>query len=407
MNILFLSTENPYPPDHGHHIRTLHILKALAKSNTIYFIGFAKTADELDYANYLREFCASVDIFLAPYGALKLQFALMALLNLFSRKPLIAQRYLKKPAINRIKGLVAEKKIDLLHYDMLHLSSYSEKIQFNPIVVTNHNVESLRLYRWYRIEKNLLLKPYLLLQYKKLLHFEKKMCPKFDKCIVVSKDDRDLLLSMCHRDNFTIIPNGVDSEFFKPGREGIQPNSLIWTGGMDDPHNRHAVNYFLERILPLIRLKLPEVKVMVIGRSPTAKLLREAKENPNIEIKGFVEDIRPYLNRAAVFIAPLSSGSGTKIKVLNALSQAKAVITTTVGAEGIEVTNNENIIIADDPRQFADKVLYLLRNPVIAKRLGEKGRELITRKYDWKVIEKDVNALYESIVLQTKGNPAH
>ena len=400
MNILFLSTENPYPPDHGHHIRTYNILRRLARNNDIFFIGFAKHENELKYNKNLQEFCKTVDVFLLPQGIFKWRVYKSLFFNFFSRIPYSAKRFLHDDAKKKIRIIIEKYNIDLVHCDMLHLGVYYNEISTLPKVLTNHNVESLRAYRWFKVEKNLLLKFYLYLQYIKLYYLEKKICPKFDKCAVVSNYDKEVLLEICGKDNFIAIPNGVDSDYFKASNGNVVPKSLIWTGGMNGPYNRDAVDYFLEKIFPLIQAKIPEVRVSFVGKSPTDNLVEKAKRNPKIIIEGYVEDVRPFVDKAAIFIAPIRSGSGTKIKILNALSQAKPVITTTVGAEGIEITENENIMIADDPQQFAEKTIYLLENPDVAKKMGQKGRKLIEEKYDWNIIEKQMNEVYERLKQQ-------
>ena len=398
MNILFLSTENPYPPDCGHHLRTLNILELLAKQNKIYFLGFSQKESELQYIPNIKPFCETVDIFLIPRKGYNLKFLFVAFKNLFSKNPLVAQRYFLKSAQNKISELIKNYPIDFVHVDMLALGLFRKNYNDIPTILTNHNVESLRLFRWMKQEKNLVIKAYLYYQYRKLRKFEKTICPQFDRCITVSKEDNRYLIELCRKDNFAIIPNGVNIDYFKPQKTKIEADKLVWVGAMDGPYNADAVDYFLEEILPLIQEKVPQVKIDFLGRGATKKL-KEASQNPNIKIHGFVEDVRPYINRAAVYIAPIRSGSGTKIKVLNALSLGKAVVTTPVGAEGIDVIDNENIMIANTPREFADKTIHLLQHPKETIIMGNKGRQLIEETYDWKIIERDMTNLYREVAM--------
>jgi len=386
MNILFLSTENPYPPDHGHHIRTYNILKHLSKGNNVYFIGFAKNSDELKYKKHLEQFCKGVDIFMISSGKNKFYFMLSLFLNLFSLKPFAVTRYFKKEAQSRIAQILKEEKIDLVHFDMLHLAMYFDTIGSTPKILVNHNVESLRLKRLIKVQKNLLIKLYLYIQYLKLARYEKKACPKFEKCVVVSDADKEILKGMCLTNNFEIVPNGVDIEYFKPATGTIEPNTIVWTGGMAGLYNKDAVNFFLDDILPIIKAKIPKVKVTFVGTSPTSKLIKAAKESSHVKIAGYVDDVRPYLAVSAVFIAPLRSGSGTKIKVLNALAFEKAVVTTSIGAEGINVEHKKNIFISDKAKEFAEQTIYFLENPQVAKKIAENGRKFIEDNYAWEII---------------------
>ncbi len=395
MNILFLSTENPYPPDGGHHLRTYNVLKILANRHKIYFVGFAQDESEFKYIPEIKKFCETVDIYKVSKTGYSKSFFRLACKNLFLRYPLVAQRYFIEEARERIDQILGRHSIDLVHMDMLALGLYRGLLKDTPVVLTNHNVESLRLYRWIEIEKNLLLKSFLFTQYLKLKAFEKRMCRVFNRCIVVSDYDKSYLNHLCGMDNFTVVPNGVDIHYFKPESGEVRRNHLVWVGGMTGPYNSDAVDFFIEKIWPVIKYEVPEATIDFAGGGPTQKLRDEASEDKSVQVLGFVPDIRPIVQRGSVFVAPIRTGSGTKIKVLNAMAQAKPVVATTVAAEGIDVAPGENILIADVPEEFAKKVLYLLRNEEIAKQMGEKARELIERKYSWDLIAENIHRVYE------------
>lgn len=294
---------------------------------------------------------------------------------------------------------MTEKNIDFVHVDILPLAIYYYEFKHLPKVLVNHNVESLRLYRWMKIEKNIFKKLYLYIQYLKLARFEKTMCPKFDRCVVVSEDDRQVLKKLCAFDNFVLLPNGVDIHYYQAQEAGkMIDHRLIWVGGMRFAYNADAVDYFLEEIFPLIQVRIPEVKVSFIGNFPTPKLLKWARNNKSVIVHGYIDDIRPYMQEATVFIAPIRIGSGTKLKVLNAMAMEKAVITTTVGAEGIKATPGEDLLIADSPLEFAEKTVFLLQHPEIVRKIGKNARKVIEEYYDWEVIGKKMHELYEDVV---------
>jgi len=396
MNILFISTRNPYPPDGGHNIRTYNTLKCISKGNDIFLLAYVESKGRLNIGS-LKNFCKAVDFFIIPEDVKKWRLFVSLFFNLFSPLPFVAHKYYRREMREKIKQILTENEIDVVHLDMLPLARYFKDVKAYPTVLVDHNVESLRVLRWVKIDKNILIKVYMYLQYLKLLKFEKKACPKFDRCITVSDFDRKLLEAICPKGKFTTIPNGVDTDYFKSSNTKLIPNSLVWVGGMRSFYNREAVNYFLDEILPLIQSEIPNVKVTFVGSSPPERLLETSKKNPKIKVSGFVEDIRPYVEEAVVYIAPIRSGSGTKLKVLNALSLSKAIVSTSVGAEGIDVTPNENILIADNPQDFAQKTIYLLRNSGIAEKMGKMGRKLIEKKYDWEIICRKMNRVYEEV----------
>jgi len=401
MNILFLSTENPYPPDHGHYIRTYNVLKHVSQHHNVYFIGFIKNREDFRNVEPIRKMCKTADVFVLPDDVSRVRFYLSLFLNFFSPLPYIAQKYYQKSMKQKIREVLKENKIDVVHFDMLHLSRYQPMFDGIPTTLTEHNVESLRILSLLRNSNSLAFKAFMYLQYIKLKSFEKKACAGFDICAAVSGDDLKVLKTMSPSANFVIIPNGVDTGYFVPDGTPSLPNSLIWVGGMNNMYNSEAVDFFIEEIFPLIQEEIPEVKFTVVGKSPTRKLLHLAKTNKNIEVVGYVNDVRPYICKAAVYIAPIKSGGGTKLKVLNALSLAKPVVTTSVGAEGIEVKDNKHLLIADDPGLFAEKTIELLKKPENAATLGENGRKLMVEKYDWGIIGEKMNRVYEKLIDKT------
>ncbi len=393
MRILFVSTENPFPVDHGHHIRTYHTLRALSRRHAVHFVGFSQTQAGFDNKHRLYELCETVDLFPLRYGGWRQ--AILAVRNLLSPLPLVAEKYYDPAAAARLRELLQAYRFDVVHLDMLHLGLYARDLGDLPAVLVNHNVESLRLLRLSESERNPLMKLFLIHQHHKLKRFERETCPQFETCIAVSEYDKQVLQRMCGSRNFAVAPNGTDAQFFHlNGCEPVNPNMLVWTGGMASPYNRDGVLYFMRDIWPHILRQLPEACVNFVGAAPPARIRRASRHAYNINYTGYVDDVRPYVARASVFIAPLRAGSGTKIKVLNAMAQGKPVVTTSVGAEGIDARGGQHFLIADTPGEFAEKTVYLLKHPVLARRMGARARQLIEQKYDWCVIEKTLEHIY-------------
>jgi glycosyltransferase involved in cell wall biosynthesis len=324
--------------------------------------------------------------------------------NIFSSQPYTVARYDSAEARSRLKQILARHSIDVVHFDLPHVATYLKDVGHLPKILTNHNVESLRLQRWARLEKNPLARLYLYYQYRKLHRYESRLCQCFEQCITVSEVDKRVLKKMCQSNNFTTVPNGVDVDYFRPrSSKDAKSEGIVWVGSMGDVNNRDAVDYFLTDIVPRVFAGLPRVTITFVGASPTRLLQKMASENGNIRIAGYVNDIRPYVDEAAVFIAPLRSGSGTKLKVLNAMAQAKPVVTTSIGAEGIEAIPGEEIVIADEPQEFADRVIALVENPEMAREIGLRARKCIESLYDWKSITASMNAIYEAARLKKRS----
>jgi glycosyltransferase involved in cell wall biosynthesis len=201
-----------------------------------------------------------------------------------------------------------------------------------------------------------------------------------------------------------VIPTGVDVDYFQPMLVEELANSLVFTGSMDWLPNEDAILYFVDAILPLIKQQLPAVSLEVVGRSPSRKLQALAETEKSVRLTGWVEDIRPFVARGAACIVPLRIGGGTRLKIFEAMAMKKAVISTSVGAEGLPVSSGENILLADTPNDFADSVVSLLRDPSRRQRLGTAARTLVQENYSWpRVAETFARTLHEAAISFSRG----
>jgi sugar transferase (PEP-CTERM/EpsH1 system associated) len=397
MNILFISTEIPYPPDSGHRLRTFHVLKYLGERHNVFFLGFNRNGTNFCDTAPIEAYCASVETFSISEDVSKLRFYYSLLLNLCSPLPFVAHKYYRKELRRSIQRIISDKKIDIVHFDMLPLARYLNDIGDVPSVLVQHNVESQRVYRLAQNSKSLIFKLFMLEQFRKLYKFEKNVLDKFAICTAVSDVDATHFRRMNSQARIYVIPNGVDTKFFTCENFSTLGNSLIWVGSMRDLYNREAVDYFCTEIFPRIREVVPDVSFNAVGRSPTKVLVELSKSDTNVSVLGYVDDIRPHVKKAAVYVAPMRSGGGTKLKILNALSMGKAVVTTSVGAEGIDINHREHVMIADDPETFTTMTIDLLRNPELRKELGKNGRKWMVERYDWEKICSNMEHAYNEI----------
>lgn len=400
MNILFLSTRSPYPLISGHSLRTYHILKGAAQKHNVTLVTFVQLPEhELkeDNLKHLRSFCKAVYPFRIPVDFSSLKFASGLFMSLFSTKPFVAEKYDVPAVRKKIREILKKEHIDLVHVDMLPLSVYINEFEKLPKILVNHNVESVRLFRWFQTESNPVKKAYLGIQYPKLQFFERSAMEKFDCCVVVSEKDKELLRGMGVKNNIAVVPNGTDTTFFKPmGREKIE-NSVLWLGHMDVHTNKDAVLYFWREIFPLLQKQYPQVRMTFVGTAPPKEIADASRKNGNIKVTGFVDDVRPYMDEAAVMIAPLRIGSGTRLKILDAMAMGKAIVSTSIGCEGLRVQDGDNILIADSPQDFADKVALLLTHNGIRHTL-EKNARALAQEYDWKYIYKYQEQIYQQVL---------
>ena len=397
MNILFLAPRFPLPADTGGKIRTWNILKQLHKQADIHLVCF--TFDRQDHKLAIDLKKDGIEVTLVPITDLNvIQKVLMVA---FHRFPVSIAKYYLKSMTNVLQGVCKNDRFDAVHVDHLHMAHYLECFNGIPCVIDEHNVEYKILERCANVEKSFIKRKIFENQTLKMKKFEAKNVNKFSSYLAVSKDDKGLLDQLGGEHHLGhVIPNGVDTEFFDFSELKIQSkleDALVFTGSMDWFPNSDSVLYFIEDILPLIWEKRPEVTFYIVGKNPPENLMDYARKDKRIVFTGRVDDVRIFVQKSKIFVVPLRIGGGTRLKILEAMSMAKAVISTSIGAEGIAYSEDKDIVLADDPKMFAEKVITLLDDQEQRDSLGKNGRNLVLEKYDWNIIGKTLRGVYEKI----------
>lgn len=396
MKVLFLFTRPLFPLNTGAKIRTFNLLKGVSKYHDITFAAFANSPSEQAELNQVAKYCKKVIALKSkPFGTL--QLGLLVLKNLFSRLPLTIQKYWSPEAKAQLDREVKSTRYDLIHCDQPHLAPYIEDYKSIPKLLNEHNIEAQITRRYAENSESELKRKFLLWQWQKMKRYELALWQKFDMITVVSQVDLATLLSACPTANVMEISNGVDTDYFSPNGIVEEPKNLLFTGSMDWLPNEDAVGYFVEKIWPHVYNRFPDAKFYIVGRNPGAKV-RDLKAVKGIEVTGTVPDVRPFMKRCNLFIVPLRIGGGSRLKILEALSMQKKVISTSIGCEGLDVTPEENILVADSPEAFAQEIIKAWTKPDKQSQLGERGRNLVLEKYDWRIIAKKLNMVYEQTV---------
>ncbi len=404
MKILFLSQIVPYPPHGGVLQRGYNIIKEINKYFDIHLLAFVHpdvlTSKSLieESRRELSEFCDDIEYFELWPKKTKFHKYLAILFGLFTREPFSVLAHRSMSFQKRISEILSTGKIDMVHCDTIGLAQWYHNGISCPAILTHHNIESQLIHRRAQVEKNPLSKFYLNVQKKRLERYEVIQSTRFSCNIMMSELDSIALKKKAPTANTYIIPNGVDPEYYHP-RPGFETEALIYTGSMNMYANKDAVLYFLQEIWPLLKSKKPECIFYVIGENPPKELTELSQKDSSVITTGFVEDVRPYVAKASVYIVPLRIGGGTRLKVVDAMAQGKAIVSTTIGCEGIPVNPGGDIIIADSPSLFADEVVNLLNDENRRKELGTAARNMVKVKYSWEVIGKEIEMLYEKLIL--------
>ena len=223
---------------------------------------------------------------------------------------------------------------------------------------------------------------------------ESEVCAHMDKVLVCSEVDARKFKQLYPGVDCAVIPNGVDTDFFQPRCSKEEGNTVVFTGAMNYFPNEQAARFFCEQVRP--KLKTENVKTLLVGRRPTPTV-EAFHDGVNVVVTGVVDDVRPYMDRAQIFIVPLQHGSGTRLKILEAFAKGKAVVSTSIGAEGIPVTNGRELIIADTADDFAACIDRLLVDPELRRSLGFAAREFATSRFDWSFIQSDVCTIFDNL----------
>lgn len=294
----------------------------------------------------------------------------------------------------RIKEVLAREKPDIL-YLTRPMANYARNIPIPKIIQPYDAV-----YEWHRqmycAEKGAK-KIIYYATYRMTRSYEAKTYNKFDACLVVTKEDKDLLASLCSSINCIVLPNGVDIEYFKPMDLKEDFPSMIFVSDMSGSHATNNILYFYNEIFPIIRKEIPEVKLYLVGRNPTQEIVN-LKRDHSVTVTGYVNDLRPYLARSSIFVAPMVLGTGIKNKVLEAMSMGKCVVTTSIGAQGIEAVPGRDIVLTDNPKNFGNLCIRLLRNRSLRKELGNNARRIIENEYSWEKITGRLEQILQALV---------
>lgn len=405
MRVLFLSQIVPYPPHGGVLQRGYNIVRELGRETRVHLLAFVHPdvlpteAACCDSRVALSKFCEAVEYFsLWPKASPVHRIAGLAVGALSSR-PFSVLAHRSAAFRRRVAELVATKQFDVIHVDTIALAQFLDERWSIPTVLTHHNIESQLMERRAGAEHGLFARLYLRRETKKLVAYESEMSGTFDVNVFVSQPDEKTLVERVPGLHTVIVPNGVDVEYFTPD-QGTDTPALIYTGGMNMFANRDAVMFFLAEIWPLIRARVPGVRFFAVGQDPPKDLLALAARDPQVVVTGYVTDVRPLVRDASVYVVPLRVGGGTRLKVLDAMAMGKAMVSTSIGCEGLEVGPNEHLLVADSPGQFAEKTVILLEDRHRRLALGRAARELVERRYSWRTIGGRLLDAYRTAIEQ-------
>ena len=301
-----------------------------------------------------------------------------------------------RAAINKC---VAQNSFDVVVCDFLMPAVNMPKKIDVATVIFQHNVEAMIWRRHYEVQKNTVKKAYLKLQWQKTFTYERETCSNFDFVVAVSGEDAETMRSEYGIKNIADVPTGVDTHFFVPsGNVEKEAFNLVFTGSMDWLPNEDAIRWFTGEILPIIKRKIPQVSLTVVGRNPSQSLIELGKKDPSIVVTGRVSDVRPFMEKASVYVIPIRIGGGTRLKLYEAMAMEIPVVSTSVGAEGLPVKEGDEIILRDAPESFAEAVVKLLQDNDFALKLADQAANTVRENFSWQGVADNFAEICEQAI---------
>jgi sugar transferase (PEP-CTERM/EpsH1 system associated) len=392
MRILVMTPSVPYPPMWGFNIRVFNILRRLSARNRVSLLCYQGAEPDTQALQTLGEICEH--IFTVPDVERSIaERRLLQARAVLSPGSFHLRRYVSAPMQARLTQVLAEDRYDLVQVESSAMAGFD--FGNTPVILDEHNLEYELLRRSNAVESSRIRRAFAANECRKVEREEMATWQNVRGCVLTSEREQAIVNRASPDVPTAVVPNGVSLDYFQPAASPITPGSMVFTGLMTYRPNADGVSFFIRRILPAIRAARGDAAFTAVGwglPDDIRPLLGDG-----ISHTGRVEDIRPYLAQAAVVVVPLRIGSGTRLKVLEALAMAKPVVSTSVGCEGLDVTHGEHLLIADDPATFAASVLRLLEDPDEAASLGRRGRALVESRYGWEQSVAELERFHQSL----------
>lgn len=381
MKILWVKADFLHPTDRGGQIRTLEILKRLHARHEVHYLAYRRPQHP-DALGRCGEYCAKAyPVEFDVPERRSLAFAGQLLGNLFSSLPLSVARYKSDGMRDQIAEVLQRENFDSIVCDFpFPAPNFSE---LKGCVLFQHNVEYMIWQRHVEHAPNPLRKAYFRSQAQRMFNFERDVCRSVRHMIAVSDDDATKFRELYCVDRVSVVPTGVDIDYFAPASKPEAFADLTFVGSMDWMPNIDAMRYFLSEIFPLIRKQRPATTLGIVGRKPPAEVTSLTERDPLIKVTGTVPDVRPYLWGSTVSIVPLRIGGGTRLKIYEAVAAGLPVVSTTVGAEGLGLADQEEIAIADTPEAFARTCVSLLEDAERRSQMQDAAYRTVAGAYSW------------------------
>jgi glycosyltransferase involved in cell wall biosynthesis len=383
---VIVDEEIPYPPTSGKRIRTLNLVTRLAQRHRITYLCHRNLdSDEaLKAKAFFDEHLIETLVVDRPRPRKSgMGFCLRLAANLFSRLPYSVASHTSRAMRERAVDIATKGHVDLWHCEWTPYAESIRDVVGQRHVIMAHNVESQIWQRYHETERNVLKRWYIKRQWRKFRAFERRAFADATGVVTVSRPDAELAISEFGARQVCVVDNGVDTHYFRPGTRERSSRKILFLGSLDWRPNQYAVELLLDTIFPMTVAEEPSAELCIVGRNPPERLVRLIRSTPKVMLAANVGDVRPYLADSAVMVVPLRVGGGSRLKILEALATGLPVVSTSIGAEGLDLIPGQHFILADDPAAMARALVDCIRHPARLRGMAEEGRRVVATSYDW------------------------
>jgi glycosyltransferase involved in cell wall biosynthesis len=390
LNILVISAQFPYPPRSGFATRVYQLARQLATRHRVTLLAYANQ-EELEGVRALGRQLSVRAVQREP-GSVSRKRVSQAL-SLPSSRPFSCRSVHSRAMQDALDDLCSQEKFDVIQLESSLLCTFA--LPPGPrVILDEHNIEYEVFQRSCEGETSIPRRTFNRIEHSRFRRFEQSWWSRVDGCVVTSERERPVVNTYAPHTPVAVVPNSVDLEYFSPGSDDVEPNTVVFNGILTYRPNLEAAHYLVEQIWPLVARRRPDATLKVVGRASDADIRRLSR--PGVVVTGEVPDIRPHLSRAAVVAVPVRFGGGTRLKVIEGLAMGKAMVSTSLGCEGIAVVDGEHLLVADGAQAFASRLLELFEDDGRRAALGRAGRGLAERAYSWELAGERLESLIRS-----------
>lgn len=383
----------PYPLLSGGQIRTYNLLKNLQSKHDITLFAFIRKDSERQHVNELKKYCKKVRVF-KRRPAWDIRNIISAG---FSSYPFLVSIYLSKKFQAAIAQELKNEDYNLIHAETFYMMPNIPKTDV-PIILAEQTIEHMAYLSYTKTSKKWFLKPFMYLDVKKIMLWEKRFWQRASRLITMSDNDRRLINhEIGETAHIDVVANGVDTDFFAATKKTPPKDpTILFVGTFKWLPNIDAVEFLVEEVWPKVLSQMPEAKLRIVGFSPSSKITKYGQQ-PSITVQGNVADIREAYSQANALLAPIRSGKGTRYKILEAMATSTPIIATSLAVEGIEIKHNIHALVADNPQDLAKQTVKLLSDKKLQKRLASNSKQLVTKQFNWQAISNDLDRVYSEV----------